>query len=117
VKSSNDCLPKGGGKKELGLEAGPEGIKALLANIYVLISHVLQGMNGAVGWKLIALMVAGGADIVQSTSGNTAAKYGMSSFGIEIYINKIAVNNQREKQTMLQVVQVQKMPIFWKAIG
>ena len=33
------------------------------------------------------------------------AKYGMSSFGIKIYINKIAVNNQRGKQTMLQVVE------------
>ena len=72
-------------------------------------------MNGAVSWKLIVLMVAGGADRGQSTPANTDAKYVMSSFGIEIYINKIAFNNQQEKQTMLQVVQ--KIPIFWKAIG
>ena len=50
-------------------------------------------------------MVAGGAGGVQSMPANTVAKYVMSSFGIKIYINKIAVNNQREKQTMLQVVQ------------
>jgi hypothetical protein len=51
--------------------------------------------------------MAGGVDSVQSTPANTVAKCVMSSFGI--------VNNQREKQTMLQVVQ--KIPLFWKAIG
>ena len=54
-------------------------------------------------------MVAGGAERLQSTPANTPAntdaKYLMSSSGIEIYINKIAVNNQREKQTMLQVAE------------
>ena len=69
-------------------------MKALLANIDVLISDVLQRTNGSVSWKLIALMVAGGADRVQSMPENTVAKYVRSSFGIRIYINKNAVNNQ-----------------------
>jgi len=64
----------------------------------------LQGTNGSVSWKWIALVVASGADRLQSMPANTDAKYVMSSFGIAIYINKIAVNNQHEKQTMLQVV-------------
>ena len=51
------------------------------------------------------MVVAGGADRLQSMHANTDAKYVMSSFGIETYINKIAVNNQREKQTILQVVE------------
>ena len=84
-------------------------------NIDVLIFNIFQGMNGSVSWKSIALMVAAGADRVQSMPVNMVSKYVMSSFGIEIYINKIAVNSQQEKQTMLQVVQ--KIPIFWKAIG
>ena len=50
-------------------------------------------------------MVAAGADRVQSMPENTISKYVMSSFGIEILINKIKVNNQPEKQIMLQVVQ------------
>jgi hypothetical protein len=50
-------------------------------------------------------MVACGADRVQSTPEHMLAKYAMSYFGIEIYINTLAVNNQHETQTMLQVVQ------------
>ena len=50
-------------------------------------------------------MVAAGADRVQSMPVNMVSKYVMSSFGIEILINRITVNNQQEKQIMLQVVQ------------
>ena len=75
---------------------------------------IFQVTNAAVSWKLIVLMVVSGADRGRSTPANTDAKYVMSSFWIKIYINKIAFNHQREKQTMLQVVQ--KIPIFWKAI-
>ena len=71
-------------------------------------SHVSQSTkNESVSLRTISLMVAGGPDRVQSMPANTVAKYVISSFGI--------VNNQREKQTTLQVVQ--KIPIFWKAIG
>jgi len=64
-------------------------MKGLLANIDVLISHVWQRTNGSVSWNSIALMVASCADRVQSTTANTDAKYVMSSFVIEIYIDKI----------------------------
>jgi hypothetical protein len=50
-------------------------------------------------------MVACGVDRVQSMPEDMLAKYVMSYSGIEIYINKVAVNNQQETQTMLQVVQ------------
>ena len=50
-------------------------------------------------------MVASGADRVQSMPANMVAKYVMSSSGIKIYIKKISVNNQGEKQTLVQVVQ------------
>ena len=94
---------KEGGRKSLVVKQEPNRWK--LAIIAELISHVLQGTNGSVSWESVALVVAGGADRLQSTPANTDAKYVMRSFGIETYINKIAVNNQREKQTILQVVE------------
>ena len=75
-------------------------MKALLANINVLISQVFQEPNGSVSWKSMSLMVAGGADRVQSMPENTVAKYVMRSFGIIIYINKITVENQRVKHNV-----------------
>jgi len=50
-------------------------------------------------------MVACGVDRVQSMPEDMLAKYVMSYSGIEIYINKVAVNNQQGTQSMLQVVQ------------
>jgi hypothetical protein len=53
-------------------------MKGLLGNVDLLISHVLQRMNGSVSWKMVALMVAGGVDRVQSMPANAVAKYVMS---------------------------------------
>jgi hypothetical protein len=80
-------------------------MKGLLTDIDVLISHVTQRTNGSVSWRTNSLMVVGGEDRFQSLPANTVAKYLMSSFGIKIYMNKIAVNNQHQKQTTLQEVQ------------
>ena len=92
-------------KKEAGCEARAKRMDDLLVNIDVLISNIFQGTNGSVSWKSIAFMVAAGADRVQSMPENMVSKYVMSSFGIEILINEITVNNQWEKQITLQVVQ------------
>ena len=94
-----------GWRKEAGCEAQAEQMDALFAKIDVQISKIFQDTNGSVSWKPIALMVAAIADRVQSTPENTVSKNVMSSFGIEILINRITVNNQSEKQIMLQVVQ------------
>jgi hypothetical protein len=90
-------------------------MKGLQVNIDVMISHVLQRMNGSLSWRTIALMVNGGADRVQSTSAYRVAKYAMSSFGIKIYINKLqSTINKRKKQCCKWS---KRFPIFWKAIG
>ena len=70
----------------------------LLAIIVVLISQASQRTYWSVSWRMIALMVASGAERVQAMPANTVAKYVMSYFGIEIYINKIAVNNQQRNR-------------------
>ena len=83
-----------GWRKEAGCEARVEQMDALLVNIDVLISNIFQGVNGLVSWKLIAWMVAAIADRVQSMPEKTVSKNVVSSFGIEILINRITVNNQ-----------------------
>ena len=69
------AYPREGWKKEPGCEAGAKRMEALLANIDGIISNIVQGMNGSVSWKSIALMVAAGADRVQSMPENTVSKY------------------------------------------
>jgi hypothetical protein len=77
------------GRKEPGHEAGVKWMKGVLANIDVLISHVLQMMNESVSWTTIPLIVAGGSERVHSMPANTDANYVMSSFGIEICVNNV----------------------------
>ena len=60
-------------------------------------------------------MVASGADRVQPMPAHTVAKYAMSSFGTEIYINNLqSAINERNKQ---HCKWSKRFPIFWKAIG